>query len=64
MGGGTPGPFDCYLTLRGIKTLGLRMEKHSLNARHLADWLAHHPTVEQDMPGTGPTCGTKLVAKD
>jgi cystathionine beta-lyase/cystathionine gamma-synthase len=45
--GGTPGPFDCYLTLRGIKTLALRMEKHCLNARHLADWLAHHPKVEQ-----------------
>lgn len=45
--GGTPGPFDCYLTLRGIKTLALRMEKHCQSARHLADWLAHHPKVEQ-----------------
>jgi len=45
--GGTPGPFDCYLTLRGVKTLALRMEKHCQNARHLADWLAHHAKVEQ-----------------
>lgn len=45
--GGTPGPFDCYLTLRGVKTLALRMEKHCQSARHLADWLAHHPKVEQ-----------------
>lgn len=45
--GGTPGPFDCYLTLRGVKTLALRMEKHCQNAKHLADWLAHHPKVEQ-----------------
>ncbi|HMP18163.1 MAG TPA: PLP-dependent aspartate aminotransferase family protein, partial [Gemmatales bacterium] len=44
--GGTPGPFDCYLTLRGAKTLALRMEKHCQNARHLADWLAHHPKVD------------------
>lgn len=43
--GGVPGPFDAYLTLRGIKTLALRMEKHCTNARHLADWLAHHPEV-------------------
>lgn len=45
--GGTPGPFDCYLTLRGVKTLALRMEKHCQSARYLADWLAHHPKVEQ-----------------
>jgi len=45
--GGTPGPFDCYLTLRGIKTLSVRMEKHCANAHHLADWLAHHDKVQQ-----------------
>src|SRR5436189_4783526 len=37
--GGVPGPFDAYLTLRGIKTLELRMERHCANARRLADWL-------------------------
>lgn len=45
--GGTPGPFDCYLTLRGIKTLALRMERHSANARQLADWLIKQPQVEK-----------------
>jgi len=42
-----PGPFDCYLTLRGLKTLSLRMERHSANARLLAEWLAAQPHVEK-----------------
>jgi cystathionine gamma-lyase len=45
--GGVPGPFDSWLTLRGIKTLALRMERHCLNARALADWLNSHPKVER-----------------
>ncbi len=45
--GGTPGPFDAYLTLRGLKTLALRMEKHCHNARHLAEWLVKHPKIER-----------------
>jgi cystathionine beta-lyase/cystathionine gamma-synthase len=45
--GGTPGPFDCYLTLRGMKTLALRMERHCFNATHLANWLKQQPTVEK-----------------
>src|SRR5579859_3032639 len=45
--GGTPGPFDAYLTLRGIKTLALRMERHSGNARELAKWLTQQPQVEK-----------------
>ena len=44
--GGVPGPFDAWLTLRGIKTLAVRMEQHCANARHLASWLAEHPRVE------------------
>jgi cystathionine gamma-lyase len=44
--GATPGPFDAYLTLRGVKTLALRMERHSSNARQLAHWLASQPEVE------------------
>jgi cystathionine gamma-lyase len=43
--GGVPGPFDAYLTLRGIKTLALRMERHSQNARALAEWLVDRPEV-------------------
>ncbi len=62
--GGTPGPFDCYLTLRGIKTLALRMEKHCANARHLADWLAHHSNVEQVYyPGLKSHPGHTLAKK-
>lgn len=44
--GGVPGPFDAFLTLRGIKTLAVRMERHCANARDLAEWLASHPAVE------------------
>lgn len=43
--GAVPGPFDCFLTLRGIKTLGLRMARHCANAQLLADALADHPAV-------------------
>jgi cystathionine gamma-lyase len=45
--GGTPGPFDAYLVLRGLKTLAVRMERHCENARELADWLARQPQVER-----------------
>jgi cystathionine gamma-lyase len=45
--GGVPGPFDCWLVLRGIKTLAVRMDRHCANARTLADWLASHPKVER-----------------
>jgi cystathionine gamma-lyase len=45
--GGTPGPFDAWLTLRGVKTLALRMERHCANARQLAEWLAGHPRVQK-----------------
>lgn len=43
--GGTPGPFDSYLVLRGLKTLSVRMERHSRNARQLAEWLTKQPGV-------------------
>jgi cystathionine beta-lyase/cystathionine gamma-synthase len=45
--GGVPGPFDAWLTLRGIKTLAVRMDRHSANARQLADWLTQQQTVEK-----------------
>src|SRR4051812_27941275 len=45
--GGVPGPFDAYLTLRGLKTLAVRMERHCANARRLAAWLAEQPQVER-----------------
>ncbi len=45
--GAIPGPFDCFLTLRGIHTLALRMERHCSQALELARWLATHPRVER-----------------
>lgn len=50
--GGVPGPFDAWLTLRGVKTLALRMEKHQQNAQAIAEFLAAHPLIEQvNYPG-------------
>ncbi|MFD2233515.1 trans-sulfuration enzyme family protein [Phaeospirillum tilakii] len=45
--GSIAGPFDAFLTLRGIKTLDVRMERHCANALTLARWLESHPTVER-----------------
>jgi cystathionine gamma-lyase len=45
--GGVPGPFDAFLTLRGIKTLALRMERHCANALAVAQFLEWHPQVER-----------------
>src|SRR5262249_27208763 len=45
--GATPGPFDAWLTLRGVKTLAVRMERHCQNARELAAWLARPPAVRK-----------------
>ncbi|HEY1889880.1 MAG TPA: PLP-dependent aspartate aminotransferase family protein [Steroidobacteraceae bacterium] len=45
--GGVSGPFDSFLTLRGIKTLALRMERHCANALAVAQFLASHPRVER-----------------
>ncbi len=43
--GAVPSPFDCYLVLRGLKTLAVRMERHVASARTLAAWLEAHPQV-------------------
>jgi len=45
--GAVPGPMDAFLVLRGIKTLPLRMEKHSQNAQRIAEFLATHPKVSK-----------------
>jgi len=45
--GGVPGPDDCYLVLRGIKTLAVRMDRHSDNARAIVDLLVEHPLVTE-----------------
>lgn len=44
--GATPGPFDCWLTLRGIKTLGVRMRQHAKSAQIIAEFLEAHDAVE------------------
>src|SRR4029077_15114104 len=45
--GAVPGPFDSFLTLRGIKTLALRMERHCANALAIAQFLEAHPAIER-----------------
>ena len=45
--GATPSPFDCFLTLRGIKTIGLRMREHEKNATQIAQFLQDHPRVRR-----------------
>jgi len=45
--GATPGPHECFLVLRGTKTLPVRMDRHCENARQLADWLDDHPDVKR-----------------
>ena len=45
--GAVPGPFDCFLVLRGIKTLAIRMERHEQNAIKIAQFLENHPKVRR-----------------
>ena len=45
--GGTPGPQDCFLVLRGLKTLHIRMQRHCENGRAVAEYLRQHPKVEK-----------------
>ncbi|MCC3159143.1 cystathionine gamma-synthase [Hymenobacter sp. 15J16-1T3B] len=45
--GGTPGPQDCFLVLRGLKTLHIRMQRHSENGRAVAEYLRQHPRVDK-----------------
>ncbi|MBI5176152.1 MAG: cystathionine gamma-synthase [Candidatus Melainabacteria bacterium] len=50
--GAVPGPFDCWLVLRGLKTLAVRMEAHQKNAMAVAKYLEKHPAIEKVMyPG-------------
>ncbi|HEY9734593.1 MAG TPA: cystathionine gamma-synthase [Drouetiella sp.] len=45
--GATPGPFDCWLVLRGLKTLAVRMKAHESNAMAIAKYLEKHPAIEK-----------------
>ena len=62
--GAVPSPFDCYLLLRGIKTLGVRMDRHCDNARAVAEHLEAHPAVARVMyPGLPDHPGHDVAAR-
>jgi cystathionine gamma-synthase len=62
--GAVPGPFDCWLVLRGIKTLAVRMRQHCRNATAIAGWLANHPRVEGVLyPGLPDHPGHAVAAR-
>src|SRR5881227_1191869 len=62
--GAVPGPFDCWLVLRGLKTLAIRMRKHCENARAVAEFLHGHPKVEQVLfPGLESHPGHEIAAR-
>ncbi|MGW7411191.1 cystathionine gamma-synthase [Streptomyces sp. NPDC054863] len=62
--GAVAGPFDAWLVLRGIKTLAVRMDRHSENATRIADMLTAHPSVTQVLyPGLPEHAGHEIAAK-
>ncbi len=62
--GGVPGPFDAWLTLRGVKTLAVRMDRHCANARRLAEWLAGRADVSRVYyPGLPTHAGHDLARR-
>jgi cystathionine beta-lyase/cystathionine gamma-synthase len=62
--GAVPGPFDCWLVLRGLKTLAVRMRQHCENARAIAEFLEAHPRVERVFyPGLRSHPGHELAAR-
>ena len=59
-----PGPFDCWLVLRGLKTLAVRMRQHCENARAIADFLDGHPAVERVLyPGLASHPGHEVALR-
>jgi cystathionine gamma-synthase len=62
--GAIPGPFDCWLAIRGVKTLALRMRQHSENARKVAAFLDEHAAVERVLfPGLTSHPGHEIAAR-
>jgi cystathionine beta-lyase/cystathionine gamma-synthase len=62
--GAVPGPFDCWLVLRGLKTLALRMRQHCENARAVAEFLGGHPGVQKVLyPGLADHPGHEIAAR-
>ncbi|MGH3040386.1 MAG: trans-sulfuration enzyme family protein, partial [Gaiellaceae bacterium] len=61
--GAVPGPFDCWLVLRGVRTLAIRMERHCENARAVATFLTGHPAVDRVLyPGLPDHPGHEVAA--
>jgi cystathionine beta-lyase/cystathionine gamma-synthase len=62
--GAIPGPLDCWLVLRGLKTLAVRMQRHCENARAVAEFLDAHPRVERVLfPGLESHPGHEIAAR-
>jgi cystathionine beta-lyase/cystathionine gamma-synthase len=62
--GAIPGPFDCWLALRGVRTLALRMRAHTENAKRVASFLDEHATVERVLyPGLASHPGHEIAAR-
>ncbi|HLF99910.1 MAG TPA: cystathionine gamma-synthase [Acidimicrobiia bacterium] len=62
--GAVPGPFDCFLVLRGVKTLALRMDRHCANAAEVAFMLAEHERVDRVLyPGLADHPGHAVAAR-
>jgi cystathionine beta-lyase/cystathionine gamma-synthase len=62
--GAVPGPFDCWLVLRGLKTLAVRMRKHCENAHAVAGYLSEHPRVQTVLyPGLPTHPGHAIAAR-
>ncbi|WP_024794492.1 cystathionine gamma-synthase [Tomitella biformata] len=62
--GGVPGPFDAYLTMRGLKTLAVRMERHCDNAEKLVEFFTGHPAIDKVLyPGLESHPGHAVAAK-
>jgi len=62
--GAVPGPFDCWLVLRGIKTLAVRMDRHCANAERVVELLTAHPAVGRVLyPGLPGHPGHEVAAK-
>jgi cystathionine gamma-synthase len=62
--GAVPSPFDCWLLMRGIRTLGVRMRQHMANAQAIAEWLSGHPRVTRVLyPGLPDQPGHEIARR-
>ncbi|MFW0784472.1 cystathionine gamma-synthase [Gordonia sp. CPCC 206044] len=62
--GAVPGPFDAYLTMRGVKTLAVRMDRHCDNAEQVVEYLSAHPKIDSVLyPGLAQHPGHAVAAK-